>query len=67
VSNFQLAVCIVSASHAKAQFNRNFCPFLQDVSKTALLIKALLVASLCSQNGTEYITKRSGTSVTYAL
>jgi len=26
VSNFQLAVCFVSASHVKARFNWNFCP-----------------------------------------
>jgi hypothetical protein len=44
MSNFQLAVCIVSANHAKAQFDWNFCPCLQDFSETAFLIKALLVA-----------------------
>jgi len=41
-------VCIISASHAKAQFNQNFSPCLQDVSKTTFLIKVLLVALICS-------------------
>jgi hypothetical protein len=44
VGNWQLAVCFISESHDKAQFNWNFCSYLQDVSKTALLIKALLVS-----------------------
>jgi hypothetical protein len=48
VGNYQLAVPFISERHGKAQFNLNFCPFLQDVSKIALLIKALLVSLLCS-------------------
>ena len=32
--------------------NWKFCPCLQDVSKTAVLIKALFVCLVCSQNRT---------------
>jgi len=40
-------------SYEKAQFNWNFCPCLQDVSKTALVMKSLLVSLICSWNRTE--------------
>jgi len=44
VGKFQLAVPFISEIHAKAQFNWNFCPSLQDVSKIVLLIKAMFTA-----------------------
>jgi len=53
MTNFQLALCFISESHDKLQFSWNFCPCLQDVSKTALLIKALLVSLIRSWNTTQ--------------
>jgi hypothetical protein len=52
VGNLQLAVPFLSESRDKAHFNWNFCPFLQDVSKIALLIKAFLMSLICSWNRT---------------
>jgi len=37
VGNFQLAVWFISESRAKARFNWNFCPCLQDVRKSSFL------------------------------
>jgi hypothetical protein len=53
VGNFQPAVHFMSESHDKSQFNWNFCPCLQDVSKTALDMKSLLVFLICSWNRKE--------------
>jgi len=52
VGNFQLAVRFTSESH-KAQLNWNFCQSLQDVSKTALLIKAFVMSLVRSWNRAE--------------
>ena len=46
--NFQPPVCLVSESHDKTYFNWNFCACLQDVRKTALVMKSLLVSLICS-------------------
>jgi hypothetical protein len=48
VVNWQLAVGFVLESHDKAQLNWSICLCLQDVSKTAFLIKALLVSLMCT-------------------
>jgi hypothetical protein len=67
MTNFLLAVCFTPEGHDKAQFSWNFCPSLQDVSKTALLVKALLVSLICSwyrKNRMEHNSGRFGTVVT---
>ena len=48
VGNFQLAVGFLSESHDDEQFSWNFCSCLQDISYSALLMKALLVSLMCS-------------------
>jgi len=47
--------------------NWNFCPCLEDVSKTAWLIKALLVSLMCTYYRTERNKRRPDPVVTYAL
>jgi len=44
VGNSQLAVRFLSESHAITQLDWSVCPYLQVVSKTDWLIKALLVS-----------------------
>jgi hypothetical protein len=67
VVNWQLAVGFVSESHDKAQLNWSVCGYLQDVSKTAFVIKALLVCLMCTWNRTEWNTRTVDTAMKQAL